>query len=163
MKRKIVFHLGCGGRGVLPLVCREICNYSGWRRRTDGQTTGDGWTERRERAGGLRLMEKWRWEVYLIFILLRQSCPANQEHRSSIEYVRSKVKTPPCGRFVNNGGVPDNFQANLVMRGLWQTTKILQILQKSTTVVSDKTPLNLKWHANSEHWLMKCTKQNCLE
>ena len=36
----------------------------------------------------------------------------------TIEYVRSRVKTPPSGRFVNNGGVPHNFQANLVMRGL---------------------------------------------
>ena len=80
-----------------------------------------------------------------------------------IESVRSRVKTPPCGRFVNNGGVPDNFQANLVTRGLWQTTEMEQIFQKSKAVVPDITPLNLKWHADCEHWLVKCTQQNSLE
>ena len=41
-----------------------------------------------------------------------------REHLPEIECARSRVKMPPCGRFENNGGVPDNFQANLVTRGL---------------------------------------------
>ena len=80
-----------------------------------------------------------------------------------IESVRSRVKTPPCGRFVNNGGVPDKFQIYLVTRGLWQTTEMQQIFQKSLAVVPDKTSLNLKWQADCEHWFMKCTEQNSLE
>ena len=68
----------------------------------------------------------------------------NAPLRRGIEYVRSRVKKPPCGRFENDGGVPDNFLANLFMRGLWQASKIMQVLQKFTTVVPDKTPLNLK-------------------
>ena len=37
--------------------------------------------------------------------------------------VRSRVKTPPCGKLENNGGIPDNFQANLVIRLVLQATR----------------------------------------
>ena len=50
--------------------------------------------------------------------VLRPQNRLGTNNLGSIEYVRSRVKMPSSGRFVNNGGVPHNFLTNLVRRGL---------------------------------------------